>query len=144
MTREQRFGRTADDWDALVAEATAFLEDQARLSRLTSYSDVNSAIARRSGLPAFDFSLDRDRAAMGALLGDISQEKIGDGQSLLSAIVVYIDRNDAGTGFYRLAQHLGLLSTTATADDKLRFWSDQVKQVHARYARPRRQRRRNT
>lgn len=56
---------------------------------------------------------------------------------MLSAIVVYIDRNGAGPNFDRLAVHLGLLPNTATADDKLGFWSAQVRAVHERYARPR-------
>lgn len=59
---------------------------------------------------------------------------------MLSAIVVYIDRNNAGPGFYKLAIDLGLLPNTATTDDKLAFWSTQVRAVHERYARPRRQR----
>lgn len=137
----QRFGRTEQDWDELFAQATDFLKEQARLGRLTSYSEVNWAIARRSGLPAFDFELDRDRDAIGKgnILGDISRENLSECGAMLSAIVVYIDRNDAGAGFYKLAQALGLLPAAATADQKLAFWADQVKKVHAHYARPTRQ-----
>jgi hypothetical protein len=139
MSREpQRFGRSDEDWDALVDATTAFLEERARLGRTTSYSEVNWAIARRTGLPTFDFSLDRDRAAMGAILGEVVDETIGESGVMMSAIVVYIDRNDAGPGFYKLAQLLGLLPPSATADDKLRFWSGQVKQVLEKYRRPRR------
>ncbi|WP_051545793.1 hypothetical protein [Mycobacterium asiaticum] len=98
----RRFGRTEEDWEELLAQATDFLKEQARLGRLTSYSEVNWAIARRSGLPAFDFALERDRDAMGAILGDISQENLTECGAMLSSIVVYIDRNDAGGGFYKL------------------------------------------
>ncbi|ORA16496.1 hypothetical protein BST16_06695 [Mycobacterium asiaticum DSM 44297] len=99
-------------------------------------------MARRSGLPAFDFELDRDRDAMGIILGDISRENLSECGAMLSAIVVYIDRNDAGAGFYKLAQLLRLLPTDATTDQKLAFWAGQVKTVHEYYGRPRRRRRR--
>jgi hypothetical protein len=79
-----------------------------------------------------------DDVLRGAILGDIVRETIGESGVMMSAIVVYIDRNDAGPGFYKLAQLLGLLPPSATADDKLRFWSGQVKQVLEKYRRPRR------
>jgi hypothetical protein len=78
---------------------------------------------------------------MGNILGGISRENLSECGAMLSAIVVYIDRNDAGAGFYKLAQAVGLLPADATADQKLAYWADQVKQVHAHHARPRRRRR---
>lgn len=136
------FGRGDDEWDAIVDDASAFLQDQARLRRVTTYTDVNTALMRRGHAP-FDFSTDRDRNAIGAVLGDIVHRTIGDTGVMLSALVAYIDRNDAGPGFYALAVQLGLLQNTATADDKLAFWSSQVGKVHERYARPRRRRQQN-
>ncbi len=121
----------------MVDEAIAIIKDQARLRRITSYSDLNSALARRGHRP-FDFSNQSDRTAMGAILGDAVKRTIGDTGVMLSAIVAYIDRNDAGPGFYNLATHLGLLPNTATADDKLVFWSSQVAKVHELYAPARR------
>lgn len=134
------FGRSDDQWDAIIDDASAFLQDQARLQRITNYTEVNTALARRGHVP-FDFSNERDRSAIGAVLGDIVNRTIGDTGAMLSAIVAYIDRNDAGPGFYALAVQLGLLQNNATADDKLAFWSSQVAKVHDRYARPRRRRR---
>ncbi|WP_228032316.1 hypothetical protein [Mycolicibacterium sp. P9-22] len=123
----------------MVDDAVSFLIQQARLGRIVTYSELNSALARRGHVP-FDFGLEMDRAAVGTLLGDAVRRSIGDSGVMLSAIVVYIDRNDAGTGFFKFAVDLGLLPKTATADDKLAFWSQQVKAVHDRYARPVRQR----
>lgn len=131
------FDRSDDEWDAIIATTQAFLEEQARARRITSYSEVNSALAQAGHRP-FDFSLPRDRNAVGALLGDVVQRTIGDTGIMLSAIVAYIDRNDAGPGFYSLAVQLGLLSNVATSDDKLMFWSSQVGKIHDLYARPRR------
>ena len=133
------FDRSDDEWAAIVDDTTSILQDQARLRRVTSYSDVNSALARRGHRP-FDFSAQSDRTAMGAVLGDVVHRTIGDTGAMLSALVAYIDRNDAGPGFYALAVQLGLLRNTATADDKLVFWSGQVAKVHDLYARPRRRR----
>jgi hypothetical protein len=129
------FDRSDDEWDAIVDDTVDILRDQARLRRVTSYSDVNSALARRGHRP-FDFAVQSDRTAMGAVLGDVVKRTVGETRVMLSAIVAYIDRNDAGPGFYSLAVQLGLLPNTATADDKLVFWSGQVGKVHELYARP--------
>lgn len=131
------FDRSDDEWDAIVADAQAFLEDQARLRRVTSYTDVNSALAAAGHRP-FDFTMQRDRNAVGAVLGDVVNRTIAETGVMLSAIVAYIDRNDAGPGFYSLAVELGMLPNTATQDDKLAFWSGQVSKVHDKYAKPRR------
>lgn len=133
------YGRSDDEWDQIVADTVEFLQDQARLRRIVSYSEVNSALARRGHVP-FDFATERDREAVGAILGDVSRRTVADSNVMLSAIVAYIDRNDAGPGFYKLAMVLGLLANTATADDKLAFWTAQVARVHDRYARPVRRR----
>lgn len=132
------YGRSDDEWDRIVDDTMMYLSDQARLKRIVSYSDLNSALARQGHIP-FDFDLDRDRTAIGVLLGDAVHRSIGDSGVMLSAIVVYIDRNDAGPGFYKFATQLGLLPSTAAADDKIAFWSQQVNAVHQRHARPARQ-----
>lgn len=133
------YGRSDDEWDRMVNDAVSFLTEQARVKRTVSYSDLNSALAKAGHIP-FDFGLERDRAAVGAVLGDAVGRTLGDPKVMLSAIVSYIGQNDPGPGFYKLAVELGLLAYTATADDKLAFWSKQVNAVHDRYARPTRQR----
>jgi hypothetical protein len=119
--------------------AAAFLVDQAGLKRIVSYSELNSALGRRGHVP-FNFDVESDRTAVGYLLGDVVRQTIGESKTMLSAIVAYLNRNDAGPGFYKLATELGLLPNRATAEDKLEFWSIQVGKVHERYARPARQR----
>ncbi|ANI38109.1 hypothetical protein [Mycolicibacterium vaccae] len=78
-------------------DTVAILADQARLKRIVSYSDLNSGLARR-GHVAFNFDLESDRAALGHILGDAVQQTIGDSKVMLSAIVAYLNRNDAGPG----------------------------------------------
>ena len=124
----------------MVEHAVAFLTDQARLKQIVSYSDLNSALARRGHTP-FNFEIESDCTAIGYLLGDATVQTVADTKTMLSAIVVYLNRNDAGPGFYKLAVELGLLPNTAKPEDKLEFWSVQVGKVHQKYARPARQRR---
>src|SRR5258708_21899076 len=131
------FDRGDDEWNAIVTDTQAFLEDQARLRRVTSYTDVNTALAAAGHKP-FDFSTQRDRSAVGSVLGDVVNRTIGGTGVMLSAIVAYIDRNDAGPGFFSLAVQLGDLPSTATQDAKLLFRSTQVPTLHDLYARPRR------
>lgn len=135
-----KFGRSDDEWESMVDDTVAILAGQARLKRIGSYSDLNTGLARR-GHVAFNFDLESDRAAVGHLLSDAVRQTIGDSKVMLSAIVAYLNRNDAGPGFYKFAAELGLLPNTATSEDKLEFWSVQVAKVHERYARPARHRR---
>lgn len=53
------------------------------------------------------------------------------GNLLISVLVQYINANDAGPGFYRLAQRKGLLRLRASRDEKLNFWVSHVRAVHA-------------
>ena len=58
--------------------------------------------------------------------------------ALVSSIVFYLNENDAGSGFYRLAVELNLLTPKPTADQKLAFWAGQVKATYEYYADSRR------
>jgi hypothetical protein len=79
------FDRSDDEWDAIVDDTVEILRDQARLRRVTSYSDVNSALARRGHRP-FDFAAQSDRTAMGAVLGDVVKRTVGETRVMLSAL----------------------------------------------------------
>jgi len=129
------FGRDQADWDDLAAVGEAFLIERARLSRLTSYTELNATLERRTGLRRFDFGLQAERAAMGHLLGLIVAERNRPVTGLMiSALVIYLDGNDAGTGFYKLAQDLGELPPgTLSAHVKEQFWVRQVKKIYAYY-----------
>ena len=126
-----RYGRDEDQWDALVTEGRAFLEERARLQRLTNYSEVNDRLAKRTGQPPFDFTQDAERTALGEVLGRITEETFPQTKVMLSSLVVYINENDAGDGFYSLAQRLGLLAHGAGPEARLDFWATQVKAVYA-------------
>jgi hypothetical protein len=52
--------------------AGSFLVSQARLGRMTFYTETNTVLARRTGVREFDFDLDGERHAMSELLGQFS------------------------------------------------------------------------
>jgi hypothetical protein len=129
------YGRSDDEWDELVRSTTTFLIERAQLRQMTSYTELNTVLVRRTGLSQFDFERADDRAAMGHLLGLVVDSTLPESGFMLSALVRYLNANDAGTGFYKLAAERGLLQTRATPDQKLAFWVQQVSQIHDRYGR---------
>ena len=61
------------EWEAMEAVGWEFLVSQARLSRTTSYIEMNTVLARPAGVREFDFDLGGERRAMGELLGRFSE-----------------------------------------------------------------------
>jgi hypothetical protein len=117
----------------MIRTTVKFLVEQARLGRTPSYTEVNNAIARRSGYRAFDFNLESERAEMGELLGQVTQREYEEVGAMLSAIVIYLNANDAGPGFYRLASLMDLLPAKPSKEQKLTFWLRQVQLIHNHY-----------
>jgi hypothetical protein len=52
----------------------------------------------------------------------------------ISALVTYLDANDAGTRFYAFAQELGELPRNASAQARLEFWVGQVNALYQHYS----------
>jgi hypothetical protein len=134
-TGAMAFGRAQADWDILTEAGEEFLIERAHLGKLTSYTELNATLERRTGLRRFDFELQAERAAMGHLLGLIVMERNHPATDLMiSALVIYLDGNDAGPGFYRLAQDLGKLPPgMLSLRTKEEFWVSQVKALYAYY-----------
>ncbi|GGV69653.1 hypothetical protein GCM10010294_26830 [Streptomyces griseoloalbus] len=135
------YGREDSEWDCLVDSGREFLVERAKLGKLTSYTELNVTLARRTGCRLFDFERADERAAMGHLLGLIverdQQIAPSDPPLMLSALVNYLTANDAGPGFYQLAKELQLLPMSASKDEKDRFWIKQVRRLYERHgARP--------
>jgi hypothetical protein len=128
------YGRDDLVWDELARVGLEFLVERARLGKLTSYTELNAAVVRRTGLPGFDFSRADERAAMGHLLYLIVELNRPETGLMISALVSYLYANDAGSGFYGYAQDLGMLPRNASAMQKLEFWAGQVKALHEYYA----------
>lgn len=132
------YGRSEEEWARLVAVGKKFLIERATMQRTTSYTEFNVALVNRTDTAGFNFDLDADRAAIGELLGQISEDTAAEtGGLLISALVQYLDANDAGPGFYTLARDKGLAVPT-TGDGRQLFWASHVGALHKHYARPRR------
>jgi hypothetical protein len=101
------YGRDDATWDRLVEAGHGFLVERARLGRTTSYTELSTGVARRTATPPFDFERADERAAMGHLLGLIVERDRPTTGHMTSALVNYLDANDAGPGFYALAKDLG-------------------------------------
>ncbi|QDB80780.1 hypothetical protein FE251_09530 [Georgenia wutianyii] len=127
-------GRSPAVWDDFVGAATAFLSSVARREGQTTYTELNRELTERTGRPGFNFDSQAERAAMGYLLGRVVEHTRPESGCMLSALVIYLGGNDPGSGFYALAKQLGLLSISASADERLTFWAAQVKGLHRHYA----------
>ncbi|MEH1012322.1 hypothetical protein V6U90_04240 [Micromonospora sp. CPCC 206060] len=128
------YGREDETWERLTEVSLTFLIERARLGKVTSYTELNTTLERRTGLAAFDFEREIDRRAMGHLLGLVVIRNRPVTGLMISALVHYLDANDAGPGFYTLAKQLRRLPQRATSDEKLSFWINQVNGIHAYYS----------
>ncbi|MGW0392112.1 hypothetical protein ACWDYJ_14730 [Streptomyces sp. NPDC003042] len=131
------YGRSEEEWAKLTEAGLEFLIERARLNRPTSYTELNTTLVQRVGASGFDFSRADERAAMGHLLWLIVERNRPESGLMLSALVFYLNSNEAGPGFFGLAQELGLLSVKASRERKEEFWVDQLRQLKERYSRPR-------
>jgi len=129
------YGRDDEDWHQLADAGLDFLIERARLETLTSYTELDATLRRRTGLPGFDFSRADERAAMGHLLYLIVERNRPTTKRMISALVTYLNANDAGTGFYALAQELGELPHNASTRVKLDFWVNEVQELYRYYSR---------
>jgi len=107
------------------------LVSQARLGRTTSYTEMNTVLARRTGVREFDFDLDGEQHAMGELLGQLSERSFSEARLLISVLVQYLNADDAGPGFYDLAARKAPPEARPSQDEKLTFWVQHVKAVCA-------------
>ncbi|WP_159448506.1 hypothetical protein [Demequina sp. NBRC 110052] len=126
---------TDDDWSVRQDEAYHFIASQATLQRQTSYTELSAVLARRTGLRHLSFALDRDRAAMGELLGSVARRSFDDRDAVLSSIVLYLNENDAGSGLYALAIELGLLDTSWPKQRRWELWVQHVAKTHSAFER---------
>jgi hypothetical protein len=126
-----KYGRTEDEWQHLEDVGWKFLKERARLPTTISYAEVDAVLVRRAGLsPPFDFDHEADRAAMGYLLGRISERSFEASGLLITALVQYLNENDAGKGFFDLAYTKRLIPRPRLPEmERLVFWARHVGQV---------------
>lgn len=125
-----KYGRGDDEWNELVDTATEYLIEVARGRRLTTYTDLSTELVNRTGHARFEYDLPRDQAAIGALLGEVTDGTLDQVGAMLSALVVQKGTGDPGEGFYRFARTLGLLQPGV---EKFEFFQAQVARVFEKY-----------
>jgi hypothetical protein len=137
---DEMYGRTELEWEALEAVGWDFLITRAKRpgDPRTNYTEVNEIMAERTGQPMWNFNFEHDRAAMGKLLGRlvdrsyIETKNQPSGGLMISAIVMFLNENGVGGGFYRKAASLRLIaSERMSADAKFDFWVKQMTAVVA-------------
>jgi len=112
------FGYPKSVWREAMNEARAALIERARVRGMMTYSELAEAIT------AIDFSAHDVR--LFSLLGQLSEEEYRAGRGMISALVVHKQGDmEPGTGFFDLAQELGL-----DTSDRLSCWIGQVHKVH--------------
>jgi len=133
VNTDRNYGRTPDEWAELEVVGWKFLLDTARqpLKCVTSYSELNHVLANNTGQPEWNFDSEIGRAAMGELLGRLSDRSFGECGLMISALCKYLRGNDVAPGFYNKAVDLGLLKPGMSGAAKEAFWVDHLKKVQS-------------
>jgi hypothetical protein len=126
-----RYGHDDDEWYKLVSHTMPIVERLAANEDLTDYTSLNLELADQVGRVPFDFSLERDRVAVGAVLAEVVLQTHDRVNAMLSAVVKYMHDNDPGPGFYRFAERHHWM---ARGEDRLTFWSKEVDKLYNHYA----------
>ena len=92
----------------------------ARAQSTTRYSEIAPLAGLSMDSPA-------DRNTIRLLLDAINDEENRHGRPMLSAVVIRIEDNMPGDGFFTCAARLGRMNT---GDDPLTFWLHELRRVH--------------
>jgi hypothetical protein len=128
------YGRDVAEWQKMIAAGRAILVARAVMDRTTSYGEFAAALSRGTGVHGFDFTTGAGRASMAYLLDRISEAAFEEaGGRLLGALVRNLGADDAGPGFYRLANRKGLVVPRTRGGRQL-FWAQHVRELHEHFA----------
>ena len=119
------FGFEPQSWQDARTQVHDVLVGRARIGKPIFYSDLAKSITAIH----LDMSIQKDRTALGSLLGDVSRETHEQGIGMLSAMAVLKgEKNWPAMPFFRLARELGYRFT-----DREVFWVDQCHQIAGHY-----------
>jgi hypothetical protein len=117
MTDHQGKYRKTVQYDLVKSE----LIRAAQYHGFITYQDISIIL----GIPTTGSLMARET---GEILGEISEDEVGYGRPMLSAIAVGVS-GYAGPGFFALAKELELLKSDSE-EDKKKFWEDTKKAVY--------------
>jgi len=98
------------------------LNSIARKQSTTSYSEI-------APLAQLEMDNPHHRELMRQMLYEINRHEHGVGHPLLSAVVIYMDGNGPGRGFFTCAQELGLYKGRNDAEEEA-FWVSELSRVY--------------
>ena len=122
------FGFDTRQWKCARAQVYEALAQQARMGAPIRYSDLTDKITAIR----LDMNIQKDRTALGWLLGDVSRETHRHGIGMLSAMAILKEENLPARPFFRLATELEYRFT-----DPVEFWLQQCQRVKEHYSRTR-------
>ena len=115
-----KHGFTDVAWELAKAEGKAVLAECARAKKMISYTDFMHQIRSISLTTPHDSRLPQ-------FLAEISMEEAEKGRGMMTALIVRKNGDQRpGTGFFQLAQRLGL-----DVSDPEKFWMEEVNKVFA-------------
>ena len=120
------FGFDPRQWERARAQVHEVLVARAREGEPITYSDL----VERIGTIALDMNMEKDRAALGRLLGDVSMQTHKERVGMLSVMAILKNENMPAPGFFKLAKELGHCFT-----DREKFWVEEYRRVTAHYRR---------
>jgi hypothetical protein len=103
-------------------------EDLIRVARdrrvgVTTYGELARLVHLHLENPA-------DRKQLRDVLDQINRYEHSQGHPMLSSVVVYVDKNRPGDGFFTLARELGLYGGGNNEESKISFWTAELRRVH--------------
>lgn len=104
-----------------VAKVRKALEQLAAKGETTVYAPIMALVGMKTKVP-------KDRADIGAILGEISHETQASHRFLLSALVFNKNARKPSPSFFGLARNLGY-----DVNDEQKFLSRQLKRIHKHY-----------
>ena len=117
------FGFDPQDWKRARAQVYEVLVDRARMGVPIPYSEL----ASRIDAIHLDLETQKDRTALGWLLGDVSRETHDQRIGMLSALAI-LKGDKPAPPFFRLGKELGYHFT-----DQEEFWIGQCNRVIEHY-----------
>ena len=95
------------------------LAEIARHGGVTRYGEI-------APLVGLNMANEEDRREMSKLLGEISRHEHEQGSPLLSAVVIHLEDNMPGNGFFTLATELNLFRD----GDRFMYFINELRRVH--------------
>lgn len=133
---------TSEEWEQLITVGHSYLVECTINQNLTTFEQLIDIVRFHTGLSLDALSDDDDEQAstdtsanseglcrsVASLLGDIvRRDRLDHPERIISALVIPQRASTAGRSFFKLAQQLGLLQSTASHECQHRFWGEQIR-----------------